>query len=147
MKSISIPFRFESAPGVTATVGIRGTLVDTEDNSTIARQRIADVLATRKYERVMRPEYGAGISDLLFEPLDPLVFADYRTDALMDLNQNVSNARIRDVQVKNPTSMEYNGGGDSTLSVRVVYDVADKGTTVFRFTVDSTKILTEETPI
>lgn len=147
MKSISIPFRFESAPGIPATGITRGTLAETEDNATIAQQRIADVLATRKYERVMRPEYGAGISDLLFEPMDPLIFADYRTDALLDLNQNVSNARIRDIQVKSPDFMEYNGDGESTLSVRVVYDVADKGTTVFRFTVDSTKILTEETPI
>lgn len=136
MKSISIPFRFSN-----------GKVAETSDNDTIARQRITDVLSTRKFERVMRPEYGAGISDLLFEPLDPLVFADYRIDALSEVNSNVSNARITDISVKQGDSVQYNGDTDSTLSVQVVYSVAGKGSSVFRFTVNSNAILTEETPI
>lgn len=136
MKAISIPFRFEN-----------GRVASTTDNNKIARQRIVDVLATRSYERVMRPEYGAGISDLLFEPVDPLVFADYKIDALSAVNENVSNAKIKDLIVRTGSLVEYNGNDDSTLVVSVVYDVAGEGTSVFTVTLDSTKILTEETPI
>lgn len=135
MKSISVPFRFNG-----------GKVVSTTDNSTIAKQKIVDVLATRNMERVMRPEHGAGISDLLFEPLDPLVFADYKIDALRTVNDSVSNALVRDIIMDN-NAVQYNGNGESTLVVRVVYDVAGEGTTVFTLTLNGTQILTEETPI
>lgn len=133
MSSISVPFRFEN-----------GKVAYTSDNSMVVRQKIADVLATRRYERVMRPEYGAGISDLLFEPLDPLVFTDYKVDALTSVNESVSNAYIKDIIIQEG-SLNYNG--ESTLVAQVVYDVAGEGTTVYTLTVDATKILTEETEI
>lgn len=138
MKSISIPFRFEN-----------GVVASTTDNGQIAKQRIADVLATRSYERVMRPEYGAGISDLLFEPLDPLVFSDYKVDALKAINDNVSNATIKDLRIKegNTSLSSYNSEGESTLTVGVVYAIANTGTATFTFTIDGTKILTEESRI
>lgn len=136
MKAISIPFHFEN-----------GKVASTTDNNKIARQRIADVLATRGNERVMRPEYGAGISNLLFEPMDPLVFADYKIDALTTINDNVSNARVKDLVITAGNPVQYNGNGESTLVVKVLYEVAGERASVYTVTVDSTKILTEETPI
>ena len=133
MASISIPFRFEN-----------GGVAETTDNSVIAKQKIIDVLATRPFERVMRPEYGAGISSLLFEPIDPLVFADYKVDALKTVNESVNNAYVRDI-VFQEGGVGYNG--ESTLVAQVVYDVAGLGTTVLTLNVDSTKILTEETEL
>jgi phage baseplate assembly protein W len=135
MKSLSVPFRFDG-----------GKVAYTTDNSTIAKQKIIDVLATRNMERVMRPEHGAGISDLLFEPMDPLVFADYKIDALKTVNESVNNALVRDIIMDN-NSVQYNDTEESTLVVRVVYDVAGDGTTVFTLTLDGTRILTEDTPI
>lgn len=131
MKSISIPFRFNN-----------GKVSDTTDIGTIARQRIADVLATRGYERVMRPGYGAGISNLLFEPMDPLVFADYRIDALNEINDNVSAARINDIRIQEGKTTQ--SSGDSTLTVSVVYSVPGMGTATYVATVNSKNILTEE---
>ncbi len=136
MKAISIPFRFEN-----------GSVSSTEDNGIIAKQRIIDVLATSKYERVMRPEYGAGVSSLLFEPLDPLILADYKVDALAEINDNVSNARVLDISFRASSDLVYNTNDDSTLVARVIYEVAGIGLTTLTFTVDSTQILTEETPI
>jgi phage baseplate assembly protein W len=136
MKSISIPFRFEN-----------GVVASTTDNDKIARQRIADVLATNSFERVMRPEYGAGISNLLFEPLDPLIFADYKIDAINILNDGVSNARIQDLQIREGNGLNYNDSGDSTLVVNVVYSVANSGTATYTITLDGTRILTEESEI
>jgi phage baseplate assembly protein W len=147
MKSISIPFRFESSSGQVATEKTKGKVVTTTNNSTIARQRIADVLATRRIERVNRPEYGAGISDLLFEPLDELIFADFRLDAINTLNDYVSNAEIRDLQIRTGNPIQYSGDGDSTLVVRVIYHTADTGTSTFTASIGQNTILTEESKI
>jgi phage baseplate assembly protein W len=136
MKAISIPFRFEN-----------GKVASTEDNAVIAKQRIIDVLATSKYERVMRPEYGAGVSSLLFEPLDPLILADYKVDALSEINDNVSNAKVLDIAFQTSGNFVYNTNDESTLVARVIYEVAGIGLSTFTFTVDTTQILTEETPI
>lgn len=132
MRSISIPFQF-----------VNGKVGETTNDDKIARQRILDVLATDKYERVNRPEYGADIRSLLFEPLDPLIFADYRVDAIRDINDYVSNAKITDLQIREGgTSYE-----DSTLVVRVIYRTAATGTSTFVATISGNTILTEESNI
>lgn len=146
MKSISIPFRFESGPGILATATNPGSVATTTDNGVIAKQRIADVLATRPYERVNRPQYGAGITDLLFEPLDPMIVGDYKVDAMRAINDYVSNASIRDIRFKEGDTVGYNGNGESTLIVSVVYDVANTGTSTYTVTLGGEQVLTEETP-
>lgn len=135
MASISIPFQF-----------VNGKVAETTNNDKIARQRIVDVLATDKYERVNRPEYGADIRSLLFEPLDPLIFADYRIDAISDMNDYVSNAKITDLQIREGNPI-YQGSDDSTLVVRVVYRTAATGTSSFVATISGKTILTEESNI
>lgn len=135
MRSISVPFQFTN-----------GKVAETTNDDKIARQRIADVLATDKYERVNRPEYGADIRSLLFEPLDPLVFADYRVDAIRDMNDYVSNARITDLQIREGNPI-YQGSSDSTLVVRVVYKTAATGTSTYVATIGGNTTLTEESTI
>lgn len=133
MKSISIPFRFE-----------KGGVATTEDIEVISRQRIADVLATRTNERVNRPDYGANVYSLLFEPIDPLIFADYKVDALQTLNRQVSTAYIRDMTVREAGSVAYNNDGGTALQISVVYDVPGNRSSVYTVRVDSNSILTEE---
>jgi phage baseplate assembly protein W len=132
MRSISIPFQF-----------VNGKVGETTNDDKIARQRILDVLATDKYERVNRPEYGADIRSLLFEPLDPLIFADYRVDAIRDINDYVSNAKITDLQIREGNTSYQ----DSTLVVRVMYRTAATGTSTFVATISGNTILTEESNI
>lgn len=136
MRSISIPFQFAN-----------GKVVETENDDKIARQRIVDVLATDRYERVNRPEYGANIRSLLFEPLDPLIFADYRIDAIKDINDYVSNAKITDLQMREGNPAYQGGDSESTLVVRVVYRTAAMGTSTFVARIGGTAILTEESTI
>lgn len=133
MKSISIPFRFEG-----------GEVVTTEDIEVISRQRIADVLATRSNERVNRPDYGANAYSLLFEPIDPLIFADYKVDALQTLNRHVSTAYIKDLIAREAGSVAYNNDGGTTLQLSVVYDVPGNRSSVYTVRLDNTSILTEE---
>lgn len=136
MRSISIPFQFAN-----------GKVVETENDDKIARQRIIDVLATDKYERVMRPEYGADIKSLLFEPLDPLIFADFRVDAIKDINDYVSNAKVTDLQIREGNPIEQGGDSESTLLVRVLYKTASMGTSTFVATITGNTIITEESTI
>lgn len=136
MRSISIPFRFSN-----------GRVSETEDNSVIAKQRIIDALTTDKFERVNRPEYGVAVKSLLFDSFDPLVFADYRIDAIRNLDDYVSNAKILDFQIKNGNSVNYGNDEESNLVIRVVYRTSDGGTATFVATLTADALITEESTI
>ena len=136
MKSILIPFQFAN-----------GKVSETENEDKIARQRIIDVLSTDKYERVNRPEYGADIRSLLFEPLDPLIFADFRIDAIQDINDHVTNAKITDIQIREGSPVYQGTDTESTLTVRVVYRTAAMGASTFVATITGNAIITEESKI
>lgn len=136
MRSISIPFQFAN-----------GKVYETENDDKIARQRIVDVLSTDRYERVNLPEYGADIRSLLFEPLDPLIFADFRIDAIKDLNDYVSNAKITDLQIREGSPNYQGTDTESTLTVRVVYKTAAMGASTFVATITGNSIITEESKI
>lgn len=136
MRSISIPFRFSD-----------GKVVDTEDNNVIAKQRILDAMTTDRFERVNRPEYGASIKTLLFDNYDPLVFADYRIDAIRDLNDYVSNATILDLQMKNGSPTSYGNDAEANLLVRVLYRTADGNQATFVANLTPGGLITEESMI
>jgi|LauGreDrversion4_2_1035121.scaffolds.fasta_scaffold1031155_2 phage baseplate assembly protein W len=136
MRSISLPFRFSG-----------GKVADTENNSVIAKQRIIDALTTDRFERVNRPEYGASIKTLLFDNFDPLVFADYRVDAIRDLNDYVSNAKIMDLQIKNGNAINYGNDEEANLVVRVVYRTSDGNTATFVASLTAGTFITEESTI
>lgn len=135
MRSISIPFRFAN-----------GKVAETENNGVIAKQRIIDALTTDRFERVNRPEYGIAIKSLLFDNNDPLVFADYRIDAIRSLNDYVSNAKIMDLQMKSGNTLSY-GNEDSSLFVKIVYQTSDGNTATFVANLTAGTFITEESTI
>ncbi len=135
MKSISVPFRFNT----------NGVVSITEDTAIIAKQKIIDVLVTDKYERVNNPDYGLAINSLLFSPFDPLIFSDYKIDAISDLNNFVSNAQILDIEFTSPDSM--NNYSESTLTVRVIYRTNDGTLATLVANVNPNTILTDESKI
>lgn len=136
MRSISIPFRFEN-----------GKVATTTDTSVIAKQRILDVLTTDIYERVNRPGYGLSINALLFDSFDELVFSDYRIDAIRDLNDYVSIARIDDLQIRSMGNITFNGSGENTLLVRVVYRTVDGISSSLVLNLSPNTIITEESAV
>lgn len=123
MKSLRMPISFTN-----------GRLTTLSDIQSIVKQKIIDVLVTSNRERVMNPNYGAGAYGLLYDTLDPLVFADFKQEALSDLNQNVSNARILDIIIQNKDSL-YVGETNTTLEVNVVYQIPPHQQTVMTFEV------------
>lgn len=74
-----------------------GRIVSTTDEVQIIEQKILNVLTTGRYERVGIPEYGAGINQLLFEPIDALVSADFRVDAMHELADRISGIVVMDI--------------------------------------------------
>lgn len=136
MRSISIPFRFEN-----------GQVASTTDDAVIAKQRIIDVLTTDIYERVNRPGYGLSVNSLLFDPVDPLVFSDFRVDAIRELNDYVSNAQITDLQIRTGNSVIYNGSEENTLVIRVIYRTLDGVVSSLILNLSPDIILTEESTI
>lgn len=124
MKTISIPFSFTSETGRINT---------TESLNKIVEQQILDILTTGGGERVMIPRYGADIRSLLFEELDPLVFADYKEDALQELNDYLNIGRVTNMQISLPSSDFSGEEWESSVNVSVQYAVPPFGTSVVTF--------------
>lgn len=133
MTSISIPFR----------IAENGRVASTTDLEEAIKQRIIDVLVTTKGERVMRPIYGASASDLLFEPVDELLYGEFKVDALNELNLNVSGATIQNIFVE-PATPYLTDDFLTTLNVAVQYKIGLSNSSLFSFTIGDPGTLTEE---
>ena len=114
-----------------------GRVASTTDTFTQIDQKILSVLTTDLFERVGISSYGAGINQLLFDPIDDLVSADYRTDALNELADRVGDIIFTDIRlaVVNDTQ------ADITVYYRL--PLADVRQTTFRIALPNS--LTEET--
>lgn len=88
MKTLSYPFRFSG-----------GTVATTTDYNEIVRGQIIDCVTTARFERVMRPDYGADAARLLFDPSDALVRADAATYIKTQLTQQVPRATVVNVDL------------------------------------------------
>lgn len=132
MKSISVPFSFASDTGGVATVSSIDSAM---------RQNIIDILTTSPGERVMNFNYGANIRNLLFEELDPLVFAEYRMDAINDLNSLLPFGKVTDVQIGVPYDSLSGLDTDTTISVSVKYIVPPYDTSVVTFNINNTNTM------
>lgn len=132
MPSIRVPF----------SIAASGKVESTTTNEKIIEQQIIDVLSTSEFERVMRPLYGASAVNLLFEPLDELVFSEFKVDALEKLNRNVSGAAVVDMAVE-PLEI----AGDTVLSITAKYSMRTGSIKTFSFQVTFPSLLTEESAI
>lgn len=128
MRNIAVPFRFDG-----------GRVGTTTNPDTVARQKIIDVLTTSHYERLGLPSYGAGIRGLLFEPIDSLVEADFKIDAINEVHNRVSGVTIHDIRIKQSDIEE------STAEIFVYYSLPLSPIQVLSFIL--TETLTEESPL
>lgn len=126
MKSISVPFRFTSDSGAVATSSSLAAVVE---------QNIIDILTTSPGERVMNPKYGAGLKNLLFEEMDELVFAEYRMDAIQELNEYLTTGKVVDLSIIVPQNNFYGEDTDTTITVSVKYVVPPYGASVVTFNI------------
>lgn len=118
MPTVKIPFSISS----------NGTVSQVTDARRAVEQRITDVLVTTKGERVMRPAYGAGMTELLFEPIDDLLYGEFRVDGLDELARSVSGVTIEDLSIT-PADSGLTDMYETSLNVGVTYKVGpfDRG--------------------
>lgn len=109
MPSLLTPYRVD-ATGRTAT---------TADRANYARSLIETVLFTAPGERIMRPDFGAGVGTLVF---------DTNSDALgmaaEFLIRSALQAQLADVIVPVDVSLERD---DGSLTITLVYDLRETG--------------------
>jgi phage baseplate assembly protein W len=94
------------------------TLVALEED---IRQSILIILGTNRGERVMRPEFGAGLNAFVFEPISETTKQLIRTrveEALIDFEP-----RIDVLSVRVTESTTGGGGGKNTLLINIDYRV------------------------
>jgi len=117
------------------------------DQNAMARQQIIDVLTTSKFERTMRPGYGAGANDLLYEPVDDLIYGEFKTDALLELNKRINIATILDVRIGAARTPYFADDLSNTIEIAVYYRTASPGVQSFSFNIATPGALTEESVI
>lgn len=131
-----MPFQFEG-----------GKLSVTSSPDTIAKQKILDVLNTMQYERVARHNYGAQIQTMLFEPIDDLMFADFKTEAMQILAENVSRVQVLDMYVVRDSTQQYFSDEATTVTLGVLYKLPLAAPQLVTVNVAIPGALNEDTPI
>jgi phage baseplate assembly protein W len=134
MPSIYTPFRIDSS----------GRIAKTNTPERIVEQQIIDVLTTSKFERVMRPTYGAGATQLLYEPVDDLVYGEFKTDALIELNKQLSMANITNMLIQPAETPYVDEDPSVVIEIKVQYSMALSNNRVFSFKIATPTGLTEE---
>jgi phage baseplate assembly protein W len=118
-KGLGQPLAIDSLSGATPA-----SLIATDAQNRLQRVQFEDtvrlsiwiILSTSKGERVMRPDFGCSLSDLVFSPINASTFgrvADVVRDALIQFETRIF---VRDVQV----TAEGNG---ETLLIAIEYEV------------------------
>ncbi len=88
----------------------------------------------------MDPNYGASVKTLLFEERDPLVFAEYRIDALQDINDAMTIGKVTDIEISAPSDYSYGEDEENTIRVHVQYVVPPFGASVVSLNISSSQI-------
>lgn len=84
-------------------------------------QKIKDYVMTRQFERPMTPLYGANTHYLLFENFDDLVFQEYKTETIRELNKHISGAEVVGISIKPSKSFSLFTDDEGTVNVEVQY--------------------------
>jgi len=80
----------------------------------------------------------------LFEPMDDLVFSEFKMDALQELNRNLTIATVSDIRIR-PLSVPVTGDeGQNVLEIWVRYKMLPFTQTSFTFRITAPNYLTEE---
>ena len=137
MPSIRIPFQITDS----------GSVGSVSTPEKIIEQKIIDVLTTARFERVMRLDYGAGAYNLLFEPVDDLLYGEFKVDALDVINRNLLGASVVDISVAPAKRPYFDNEFASTINISVRYSLGSQGFKSFTFQVTDTSLLTEESTI
>lgn len=137
MPSIKTPFSISSS----GKVGVTTTA------EKIIEQQIVDIMATSSFERVMRPLYGANAMQLIFEPVDELIYSEFKVEALDQLNKNLSGAFVADIQIAAENSPFISDEDANAITITIKYSMKLGTIRTFSFNLALPSTLTEESNI
>jgi phage baseplate assembly protein W len=86
MSIIKLPLNIDSS----------GKLAKVAKLDDIVKQKVLDYLSTSMFERPMMPTYGGNTNVLLYENFDPLIFEEYKLEALQGMQRNIAGAQLMD---------------------------------------------------
>ncbi|HEU0173930.1 MAG TPA: GPW/gp25 family protein [Blastocatellia bacterium] len=102
-----------------SNVGVRlnsaGAILKAEYEESV-RQSISVILGTARGERVMRPDFGCGVYDLVFEPNAPATAGRISQEVRESLLLNEPRIDVRDVRVESRDNGE-------TMLISIDYEV------------------------
>ena len=125
MRSIKIPFSFEE-----------GSVSNTNNVDTIVSQEIVNYFMTISGERIMNAAYGGNLPQLSFEINDPLVLADYKLDAIGDVNLQLSFGKVLDMLILDTQTGAFDE--ENVANVLVRYAVSPRTISTVKLTITNT---------
>lgn len=120
--------RLPKASYLTFPFRVEATGVATSARSRHVREQIEQVLFTNQHERVFRPEFGAGVRQIIFEPNKPALWELLKkrlTSTLIDVLQGEVDPRSLQVEVDGLEGLT--GMATETIHVLIRYELAAIG--------------------
>lgn len=129
------------------TISPSGKVAVEKVTEKIVVQKIKDYIFTRQFERPMTPLYGANVQDLVFENFDELVFQEFKTETVREINKHIAEADVVGMAIRpaNPNSLFTSE--DGAINIEVNYRMPLGGIKTAAFSLVSPPYLTEDSRI
>ncbi len=119
-----------------------GKFAAVQDIEGIVKQKFVDYLSTSVFQHPMLPMYGANTNVLLYENFDPLIFEEYKLEALQGMQRNIAGVQVLNLAIEGPSAFN-----DSTIRMTVEYQIPTVGRQQATVTVVLPSDLTEDSSL
>ena len=116
-----------------------GKFAAVQDIEGIVKQKFVDYLSTSVFQHPMLPMYGANTNVLLYENFDPLIFEEYKLEAIQGMQRNIAGVQVLNLAIEGPSTFN-----DSTIRMTVEYQIPTVGRQQATVTVVLPSDLTED---
>ena len=126
------------------TIAPSGKVAVEKVTEKIVVQKIKDYILTRQFERPMSPLYGANTQYLVFENFDELVFQEYKTETIRELNKHLTGAEVVGMTVRPASPNSLFTDEDGGINIEVNYRLPLGGIRTAEFELVAPLNLTED---
>tara|TARA_B100000287_G_C20607178_1_gene770533 strand:- start:800 stop:1195 length:396 start_codon:yes stop_codon:yes gene_type:complete len=100
---------------------VTGDIAELENEKAVG-QSIRNILATGKYERLFRPDLGADLKSLLFEPMNPLTEQRMRTQIELAIANQEPRVSVEEIRI----TADYDKNAYDLFLVCIVKDTTQE---------------------
>lgn len=126
------------------TIAPSGKVAVEKVTEKIVVQKIKDYILTRQFERPMSPLYGANTQYLLFENFDELLFLEYKTETIRELNKHLTGAELVDINIVPASKLSLFTDDDGAINIEVHYRLPLGGIRTAEFELVTPLTITED---